>query len=57
MTREQVLKRLDDAWLALKRSYAGLADSQLLEPGVTGNWCVKDSLAHVTTWVEESLKH
>ena len=57
MTREQVLKRLDDAWLALKRSYAGLADSQLLEPGVTGNWSVKDILAHITTWEEEALKH
>jgi len=57
MTRELVLKRLDDAWLALKRSYAGLADSQLLEPGVTGNWSVKDILAHITTWEEEALKH
>src|SRR5215467_14443912 len=57
MTREQVLKRLDDAWLALKRSYAGLADSQLLEPGVTGNWSVRDILAHITTWEEEALKH
>src|SRR5215467_13608651 len=57
MTREQVLKRLNDAWLALKESYAGLTDSQLLELGVTGNWSVKDILAHITTWEEEALKH
>ncbi len=57
MTREQVLKRLNEAWLVLKESYAGLADSQLLEPGVTGKWSVRDILAHITTWEEEALKH
>jgi hypothetical protein len=57
MTREKVLKRLNEAWLALKESYAGLPDPQLLEPGVTGRWSVKDILAHITTWEEEALKH
>jgi len=57
MTREQVLKRLNEAWLALKESYAGLPDSQLLEPGATGKWSVRDILAHITTWEEEALKH
>src|SRR5215468_7337798 len=57
MTREQVLKRLNEAWLALKESYAGLPDSQLLEPGVTGEWSVRDILAHITTWEEEALQH
>src|SRR5215467_13468594 len=57
MTKEHVLKRLNDAWLALKQSYADLADSQLSESGVTGNWSIKDILAHVTTWEEEALKH
>ena len=57
MTREQVLKRLNEAWLALEESYAGLPDSQLLEPGVTGKWSVRDILAHITTWEEEALKH
>ena len=57
MTKEQVLKRLNEAWLDLKESYAGLADSQMLEPGVTGKWSVRDILAHITTWEEEALKH
>jgi hypothetical protein len=26
-------------------------------PGVTGNWSVKDIIAHVTWWEEEALKH
>ncbi len=57
MDRRQLLKRLDTTWAALKASYAGLSDSQLLEPGVTGAWSVRDILAHVTTWEEEALKY
>ena len=57
MDKQQLLKRLEKAWLAIKESYAGLSDSQLTEPGVTGNWSVKDILAHVTTWEEEALKY
>jgi DinB superfamily len=41
----------------LKESYAGLSESQLTEPGVTGSWSVKDIIAHVTWWEEEALKH
>ena len=55
--RQQLLKRLDKAWCVFKESYARLPDSQLLEPGVTGAWSVRDIIAHVTTWEEEALKH
>jgi hypothetical protein len=55
--RPQLLKRLDTAWAEFEESYAGLSDSQLMEPGVTGAWSVRDLLAHVTTWEEEALKH
>lgn len=54
---EKLLNRLDTAWTAFKESYAGLTDAQLLEPGVTGDWSVRDIIAHVTTWEEEALKH
>jgi hypothetical protein len=57
MNRQQLLKQLDTAWTAFKESYAGLSDSQLTEPGVTGDWSVKDVIAHVTWWEEEALKH
>ncbi len=56
MHRRQLLKRLDTAWEAFKASYAGLSDSQVVEPDVTGAWSVRDILAHVTTWEEEALK-
>jgi hypothetical protein len=56
MDRQQLLQRLDRAWAALQDSYAGLPDARLLEPGVAGEWSVRDILAHVTTWEEEALK-
>jgi hypothetical protein len=55
--RQQVLKRLDKAWVAFNESYAGLSEAQMMEPGVTGAWSVRDTLAHVTSWEEEALKH
>jgi hypothetical protein len=55
--RPALLGRIHSAWEALERSYAGLSDARLTEPGVTGDWSVKDILAHVTTWEEESLKY
>ena len=57
MDKQQLLKRLEKAWVAIRESYAGLSESQMTEPGVTGNWSVKDILAHVTTWEEEALKY
>ncbi len=57
MDKQQLLQRLETAWTALKESYTGLSDAQLLEPGVIGDWSVKDSLAHVTIWEEEALKY
>lgn len=55
--RSRLLSRLEKTWVELKASYAGLADTRMVEPGVVGDWSVKDLLAHVTTWEEETLKH
>src|SRR5712691_11798752 len=57
MDRQVLLKRLDTAWRAFKESYAGLSEAQLMEPGVSGAWSVRDIIAHVITWEEEALKH
>lgn len=57
MNRDQLFSRLEKAWTNLQASYDGLAEAQLAEPGVTGDWSVKDILAHVTAWEEEALKH
>jgi hypothetical protein len=57
MNTQQVLARLDAAWADFEDSYAGLSDAQLRIPGVTGQWSVRDIIAHVTWWEEEALKH
>jgi hypothetical protein len=57
MKRHQALKRLDAAWIDFEQSFAGLSDARLMIPGVTGQWSVRDIIAHVTWWEEEALKH
>jgi DinB family protein len=57
MKKLQVFQKLEQAWTALKESYAGLSEALLTEPGVLGEWSVKDILVHVTTWEEEALKY
>ena len=53
----RLLDRIETAWAAFNASYAGLAGTDLVEPGVAGDWSVKDLLAHVTTWEAEALKY
>jgi hypothetical protein len=57
MSRSGLLGRLNLRWQDLLASYAGLSDADLMAPGVTGTWSVKDIIAHVTTWEEEALAH
>jgi len=57
MKKQQFLDKLEKAWAAFNESFSGLSDEQLVEPGVTGDWSVKDILAHVSWWEEESIKH
>jgi hypothetical protein len=35
---------------ALLNAMAGLTDEDLAAPGVTGDWSIKDSLAHISAW-------
>ena len=55
--RSAILDRLERAWRDFEEAHAGLSDEDMLRPGVTGLWSVRDLLAHVTWWEEEALKH
>ncbi len=57
MDRQQVLGKLGKAWAELRASYHGMPDRQLEQPGVMGDWSVKDCLGHVAAWEEEALKY
>jgi hypothetical protein len=50
MRKQQILNKLEHAWVAFKGVCTGLTDEQLVEPGVTGDWSVKDILAHLSAW-------
>jgi hypothetical protein len=54
---EKLILKLDAAWYEFRDAYAGLSKVELLEPGVTGEWSVRDLIAHIAWWEEESLKH
>jgi uncharacterized protein (TIGR03083 family) len=56
MNQEQLFRKIEQAWADLQAAYAGLSETEMNRPGVTGEWSVKDILAHVTTWEEEALK-
>ena len=57
MDRRGLLQRLDMAWRDFQQAHAGMTEEQLMVPGVTGRWSVRDIMAHVTWWDEEALKH
>jgi hypothetical protein len=57
MTRQQILARLERGWRDFHESYAGLTEVQILQPGVNGEWSVRDVIAHLTTWEQEAIKH
>lgn len=54
---DRLLGKLDAAWIAFDASFAGLDDAQLLVPGVTGAWSVRDLIAHVAWWDAEAIAH
>jgi hypothetical protein len=55
--KDRLLARLDASWRDFTASYDGLSEAQVLTPGVTGSWSVRDIIAHVTSWEEEALAH
>ena len=57
MNKQQLIEKLEKTWSDFNHTYAGMTPEQLVEPGVMGEWSVKDLLAHVSWWEEETLKH
>jgi len=57
LARWRVLRGLAKAWEGFKESYAGLTQCELMGPRVTGDWSVRDLIAHVTWWEEEAIKY
>lgn len=54
---EKLTDKVDAAWADFHESFAGRPDQELLVPGVTGEWSIRDLIAHVTWWDAEALAH
>lgn len=53
MNKEELLAALEHSRVEFLKSIEGLPDEKLLEPGVVGEWSVKDILAHLSRWEAE----
>jgi hypothetical protein len=56
MTQDEILDRLEDEREAFLEAIDGLTDEQLEQPGVVGDWSIKDLLFHLTMWEAELVK-
>ncbi len=54
--KERVLRDIDKAWRAFMDSVEGIPESLMTEEGVSGDWSVKDLLAHVAAWDRETTR-
>ncbi len=56
MNKEELLAALEDSHERILEAIEGLSPETMLEPGVVGEWSVKDVLAHLTRWEAEVVK-
>ncbi len=51
-----ILEQISATHLLLEVHLSAFSDSQMLEPGVNGEWTAKDLLAHITWWEQHLLR-
>lgn len=52
-----LIDKVEAGWARFHASSAGLSDEEMLIPGVTGEWSVRDLIAHISWWEEEAIAH
>ena len=50
MTKDELINQIETEWANLQSSLDGLTEAQMHQPGVVGEWSIKDVLAHITAW-------
>lgn len=53
MEKSQIIYDLEASREEFLDAIAGLEDEEMLEPGVVGEWSIKDLLAHISRWEGE----
>ena len=56
MGKDEVLDTLEDSREQFLNAIEGLSDEAMQEPGVVGDWSVKDILSHLVAWEAELIK-
>jgi len=56
ISKAELLERIHSHRKDLEDSLARLSDEQLVQPGVQGEWSVKDILAHITIWEQRMIR-
>jgi hypothetical protein len=54
-TKEAIIERLHTERRRLEQKLAGLSPEEMTQPGVVGDWSVKDVLAHLADWEQMCL--
>lgn len=50
-----LIARIDAAWSDLLDALDGIPDDRLAEPGVAGDWSLKDLYGHIAFWDEQAI--
>lgn len=54
MSNEEILARIDAEWQRFLSSLDGLTEEQAAQPGIAGYYSVKDLLAHLAWWENQT---
>ncbi|MGO8946312.1 MAG: DinB family protein [Ktedonobacterales bacterium] len=54
--KTEILEQISATHLLLEAHLSAFDDSQMLQPGVNGDWTVKDLVAHITWWEQHLLR-
>jgi hypothetical protein len=56
-TKTDLLTEIRTQRRHLENNLAGLTPAEMCQPGVCGDWSVKDVLAHLTAWEQNTCNH
>jgi hypothetical protein len=56
MSKTDILEQISATHLLLEVHFSALSDAQMVQPGINGEWAVKDLLAHITWWEQHLLR-
>jgi hypothetical protein len=55
-TKAELLEYTRSEHLRLEAALAGISEQDMLQPGVGGEWSIKDILAHISDWEQRFLR-